>query len=72
MEHESGGDTNYNWSTWNNPVKIVKGTGRLGNKKTSGDHPHYNIKIGKNTKSPEDLRFAVIQTPVRNHQLTLM
>ena len=41
----------------------------------SGDHPNYCIiEIGQNTeKSPEDLRrLAVIQTPVKDHQLTLM
>ena len=47
----------------------------LGNKRTSEDHPNYSIvEIGQNTtKSPGDLRrFAVTQTPVENHQLTLM
>ena len=50
-------------------------TGGLGNKRTSGDHQDYSIvEIGQNTeKSPEDLRrLAVIQTPVKNHQQTLM
>ena len=39
------------------------------------DHLDYNIvKIGQNTKKgPGDLRrLAVTQTPVRNHQLTLV
>ena len=75
MEHESDGDTNYNWYTWNNPQMIGKGTGRLENKRASGDHPDYSIiKIGLNTeKSPGDLRrLAVTQTPERNHQLTLV
>ena len=38
------------------------GTGGLGNKRTSGDHPNYSIvEIGQNTKkSPGDLmRLAV-------------
>ena len=50
-------------------------TGGLENKRTSGDHPNYNIvAIGQNTeKSPGDLRrFAVTQTPAENHQLTLV
>ena len=45
------------------------------NKRTSGDHPNYNIiNISQNTeKSPGDLkRLAVTQTPVRNHRLTLV
>ena len=37
--------------------KIGTGTGELGNKTTSGEHPNYGIKIGQNTeKSPKDLR----------------
>ena len=41
----------------------------------SGDYPNYCIiEIGQNTeKNPGDLRrFTVTQTPVRNHQLTLV
>ena len=43
--------------------------------RTSRDHPDNRIiKINQNTKkSPGDLRrLAVTQTPVRNHQLTLV
>ena len=73
MEHEDDSATDYNWCTWNNPQRIGKRTGRLGNKRTNRDHPEYSIiKIGQNTeKSPGDLRkLAVIQTPEKNHQLT--
>ena len=61
------GDANYNWCTWNNPQRLVKGTGRLGNKSTSGDHSDYNIiNIGQNTdRSPGSLKLALIQTPMR-------
>ena len=41
----------------------------------SGDHPNYYIiENSQNTeKSPGDLRrLAVIHTPVKDHQLTLM
>ena len=32
------------------PKRNGKGTGRLGNKRTNGDHPDYSIiKIGQNT-----------------------
>ena len=75
MEHEGDSNTNCNWYTWNNPQKIGKRTGKLGNKRTSRDHPDYSvIKIRQNTeKSPGGLRrLAVTQTPVRNHQLTLV
>ena len=54
---------------------IPKGTGGHGNKRTSGNHPDYcNIEIGHYTeKNPVDLRrLAVTQTPVKDHQLTLV
>ena len=59
-------------------VTVTKGlviSTRTGNKRTSGYHPNYCfIEIGQNTeKSPGDLgRLVVTQTPVRNHQLTLV
>ena len=54
---------------------IIKGTGGLGRRRTSGDHLNYNIiENGQNTEtSPGDLRrLPVFQTPVKNHQLKLM
>ena len=74
MEHEGDVDTNCGWYTLDNPLTIAKGARRLGNRRTSRDHPGYMIiKIVQNTeKSPGDLmRLAVTQTPIRNHQLTL-
>ena len=58
MEHEGDGNTNCNWCARNNPQRIGKGIGRIGNKRTSRDHPNYSIiKIGQNIeKSPGDLR----------------
>ena len=55
--------------------RINKGTGGLRNKRTNGDHlNYYIIENSQNTvKSPGDLRgLAVTQTPVKDHQLTLM
>ena len=57
----------------NNPQGIGKGTGRLGNKRTSRYHPNYSIvENGQNTeKSPGDLRrLAATQTnaDVKNSQ----
>ena len=75
VEHKSNVYTNYNWCFWYSHRRIIKGTGGLGNKRTSRDHPnYYTIEIGQNTeKSPRDLkRLAVTQTPVENHRLTLM
>ena len=54
---------------------VGKGTGGFGKNRTSGDHPNYGIsEIGQNTeKSPGDMRrLAVTQTPLKDHQLTLM
>ena len=50
---------------------VTKGTGGLGNKRKSGDHPKYCISdIDQNTqKSPGDLkRLAVTYTPVKDYQ----
>ena len=54
---------------------ITKGTGGFGSSRASGDHPNdSSIEDSQNTeKSPGDLgRLAATQTPVKNHQLTLM
>ena len=70
MKHESDGDTNCNWCTQFSHQSIGTGTGGLGNKKTSGDHPNYGIvEINQNTeKSPGDLkRLVVTLTSVKNH-----
>ena len=75
MEHENDNDTIFNWCSWYSHQRISARTGGFGNKRTSGDHPNYNIvEIGQNTgKSPGHLRrFAVAQTPMRNHRLTLV
>ena len=71
VEHESDSENNYNWYFSYSHQR----TGRLGYKKSSGDHTNYNnTKIDKNTeKSPGDLKgLGVIQTQVKNHRLTLM
>ena len=75
MEHESGGDTNCNWRTRYSHQSISAGSGGLGNKKKSGGHPNYSIvEIGQNTSKSSGYlrRLAVTQTPVENHQQTLM
>ena len=60
MKDESDVYTNYNRCPWYSHQSIIKGIGGLGNKRTSGD-----LK--------RDLRrIAVTQTPVKDHQLTLM
>ena len=78
MEYNNNNTNNTNTNNWcarYSHQKIGKGTGRIGNKNTSRDHPNDStIKIGQNTeKSPGDMRkFAVTQTPVKAHQLMLM
>ena len=74
MEHVSDGNITCNWRALYSLERIDAGTGGLENKWTSEDHPNYIIvKIGQNTeKSPgNSSRFAVTQTPVKDHQLTL-
>ena len=54
---------------------LLKGLEDSGSWRTSGDHPNDSIiEDGQNTeKSPGDLRWlAVTQTPVKNHQRSLM
>ena len=41
MKHEGDYDTKSCLCTWNNPQKIGESTGRLGNKRTSGDTQEY-------------------------------
>ena len=74
-EHEGDDYTNCHWCSWYSHERTIKGTGGLGNKRMSGDHPNYYIiKISQNTeKSPRDLRrLAVTQTSEKAHQLKLM
>ena len=64
-------NTNNDWRSSHSHQR----TGGHENKRTGGDHPNYCInEIGQNTeKSPGDLRrLAVTQTPVKDHQLTLI
>ena len=75
MNHENDDYINCNWRSWYSHRRIIKGTGGLGNNRTSGDHPNYCIiEIGQNIeKSPGDLRgLAVTKTPMKDHKLTLM
>ena len=71
--HESDGDTSYDWCSWYSHQKSGTRTGRLGNKRTNGDHPNYSIiKIGQNTfKNVGDLeRLADTQIPARDSRVT--
>ena len=75
MERAGDNYTNCNWSVWNSNKRTSKGTGGVGSWRTSGDRPNYcTIENGNNSeKSPGDYRrLAATQTPVKNHQLTLM
>ena len=75
MKHKSDGDTNCNWYARYSHQRISTRTGGYGNKRTSRDHSNSNIvDVGQNTeKNPGDLRsLAVTQSPVKNHQLTLL
>ena len=57
------------------PKRLGKGPGRVGNRRTSSDHPNYSmLKIVQNTEeSPGDLRrLSVTQTPGKDYQLKLV
>ncbi len=73
MEHEGNNYTNHDWCFWYSNLRIIKGPGGLGGWRTSGDHPNYVDNDQNTEKRPGDLRrLAVTQTPVKDHQLTLM
>ena len=75
IEHEGDNYTNRDWYFLYSHQRIIKATGGVGNRMTSGNYPHYYIiKNGLNTeKSPGDMkRPAVTQSPVKDHQLKLM
>ena len=68
-------DTSCNWCAWYSHQRIDKETGRFRNGRTSEEHLNYSIiKINQNTeKTPGDFRRLVVtQTPVEDHQLTLV
>ena len=58
MEHEGDSDSNSNCCTWNNLQRIGKRTGRLGNKRTIGEHPDkaFSRSLQNTEKSPGDLK----------------
>ena len=75
MEHEGDNYTNRDWCFWYSNERTIKEAGGLGRRRTSGDHPNYSIVENDQNavKSSGDLRrLAVTQTPVKDHQLTLM
>ena len=73
IENECDDYTNRDWWIRYNNKRTIKGTGGLGGWRKSEDHPNYSIIENGLWKSPgELLRLAVTQTPVKNHQLTLM
>ena len=50
VEHERNNYTYRDWCFLYSHQRIIKGTRRLGNEKTSGDHPNYYIiENGQNT-----------------------
>ena len=75
MKNEGDNNTNCDKGFWYSNYRIIKGPGGVGSWRTSEEHPNYSIiENGQNTKkSPGDVRrLAVTQTPVEDHQLTMM
>ena len=74
LDHEGDGDNNWNWCTWNDLLGFRMEAGRVGNRRTSRDHPGYSsAKIGKTTeKISGDLnRLAVTESPIKDYRQTL-
>ena len=60
---------------WHGNLGIIKGPGRFESWRPSGDHPNNSIiENRKNTeKSLVDMRrHSLTQSPVKDHQITLM
>ena len=62
MKHEGGNYTNRDWCFWYSHQRVIKATGGLEGKRTSGDHTHNSIiENGKNTeKRPGDFKRLAI------------
>ena len=63
MEHEGDNYTNRDWCIRYSNKRIIKRTGGLVSKRTSGDHSNYSIvENGQNTeKSPGDLDLMLLK-----------
>ena len=75
MELEGDDDINWNWLAQYDPQKLGKGVETNWKSEIDWNHPNNSsTKIGQNTeKSSGNLgRLAITQTPVKDHQLTLM
>ena len=74
VDPESDSYTKCNWCSMFSNQMIVKRIRGLGNNSTSGGNPNDITEIGQNNeKNPGDLRRLVVtQTPVRDHQVTLL
>ena len=75
MENEGADYNNRDWYIRYSNKITIKGTGGFAIWRTSGEIPNYSIVgKGQNTeKSPGYLRrLAVTQTPLKDHQLTLI
>ena len=75
VEHENSVYSYYNWCSWQSHQRINKRTLGIGNKRISKDYSNYCIiEIGQSIKKRlGDLRrFAVPQTPMKDHQQALM
>ena len=59
---QGDGSTICNLCSWNDPQRLGKRAGGVRSRRTSGDHPTYNIvEVGQNTeKSPGDLRRVAV------------
>ena len=68
---------NYNgfgWIVEFGTKRLERKTEGIGNQRMDGDYPDYRIvKIGQNSEKSHGyfIRFAVTQTPVKDHQVNI-
>ena len=72
VEHGSDDYTNCNWCSWYNHQRIGTRTGGLGYNRVEIIQTTVLLRSTGILRSPGDLKRLVTQTPVRNHQLTLV
>ena len=71
VKHVGGNDTNCSSSAWNGPKRLGKKNGATKNR----DHlDHSIVEIDQNTQKRhgDPTRLAVTQTPVKDHQATVV
>ena len=75
MEHAGDDCANCDWCFRHNNKRFIEGPGGLGGWRIGRDYPNDSTaENGQNSemRPGDSRRLAITQTPVKNHQLTLM